>query len=104
MDTSGAGDSGHREQYTAALFAEEISQVSSLLSADQVYVVGHSFGGTMSRIASWLHPDDFAGLILVDSALVSRKGRRQPPPRPPGERRVGGRVAHRCAVQVVKVR
>ncbi len=82
MDTSGAGDSDHRDQYSAELFAEEINQVATALPADQVYLVGHSFGGTMSRIASWLHPETFAALILVDSALAGRKGRRRPPPAP----------------------
>jgi len=82
MDCSGAGDSDHRQEYTAGCFAEEIHGVLQATSGERNYLVGHSFGGTMSRIAAWQYPEEIDALILVDSALGSSKGRRQPPSAP----------------------
>ena len=69
-DLSGHGDSGHRDTYTADLWAEEIFTVSSELGGTQAPIVaGHSMGGRItSRVASTFG-DQLAGAIIMDSRL-----------------------------------
>ncbi|MEX0943696.1 MAG: alpha/beta hydrolase [Pseudomonadales bacterium] len=81
MDMSGAGDSGHRDHYSAVTFASEIFEVCNQLKS-KCYVVGHSFGGGMTRITGFLHGSELAGIVLVDSGISANRGRREPP-RPP---------------------
>lgn len=78
MDMSGAGDSGHRDRYTAVTFVSEIVEVCKQ-SQNRCYVVGHSFGGGMTRIAGYLHGINLAGIVLVDTGISSNRGRREPP-------------------------
>jgi pimeloyl-ACP methyl ester carboxylesterase len=70
IDLSGMGDSGHREAYSAELFAEEVVSVAahSGFGSDTI-VVGHSFGGYVTLKAGLLHSDSVAGVVLVDSAV-----------------------------------
>lgn len=82
IDLSGAGDSGHRDQYTAVTFANEIIEACRHAGHGETIVVGHSFGGSMSRVAGYLHGDELRAVVLVDSALSSNRGSRRPPPRP----------------------
>lgn len=82
MDMSGAGDSDHREIYKATTFANEIIGVCSDARLQTPIIVGHSFGGSMTRIAAYLHTHDLKGVILVDSALSRHRGKRSPPPGP----------------------
>lgn len=65
---SGNGDSDHRDQYRASQFAAEIVAVGQALGPNTT-VVAHSFGGSMARIAAYLHPEEFQALILVDSVV-----------------------------------
>jgi pimeloyl-ACP methyl ester carboxylesterase len=81
MDMSGNGDSSHREQYSASGFANEILQVARQLG-EETTVVGHSFGGAMTRIAAHQHQDDFKAIVLVDSVISGNKSVRPPPTRP----------------------
>ena len=79
LDLSGAGDSDHRNNYSPQIFAQEILAVMEDAGFQHPVLIAHSFGGTLSRIATWLHPDRFKALILVDSVISSNKGRRRPP-------------------------
>lgn len=82
IDNSGSGDSDHREQYSAALFAQEIVECIAAADLNSPIVVGHSFGGTMTRIAAHLYPDQLAGVVIVDSALPPKRSSREPLPMP----------------------
>lgn len=82
LDMSGAGDSDHRSRYTPSTFAREILEVGRHAGIANPLIVGHSFGGAMSRIAGYLHGDQLAGIILVDSAIFGERGRRRPPRAP----------------------
>ena len=82
IDNSGSGDSDHREAYSAALFAQEIVECAHSADLGSPIVVGHSFGGTMTRIAAHLYPDQLDSIVIVDSALPSKKSSREPLPMP----------------------
>lgn len=81
IDLSGNGDSEHKQQYTAPGFANEILAVANCLG-ESTFLVGHSFGGSMARVAAYLHRKIFAGLILVDSVIPALKGNRKTPVMP----------------------
>ena len=71
LDVSGAGDSGHRSAYTTKTFVAEILAVIEDAGFDNRCVLaGHSFGGRMVRFAAHSHPNTFAGVILIDSAII----------------------------------
>lgn len=82
IDQSGSGDSDHRDTYSAALFAEEIVECADHAGLNTPVVVGHSFGGSMTRIAAYLYAESLAAIIIVDSAIPPTKGDRTPPPMP----------------------
>jgi pimeloyl-ACP methyl ester carboxylesterase len=69
-DLSGMGDSDHRDEYSADLYAEELCQVAdaAVLSTNTI-VVAHSFGGLMAIRALARFKDRFKGLILLDSGV-----------------------------------
>jgi pimeloyl-ACP methyl ester carboxylesterase len=83
LDLSGAGDSEHRPTYYARTFAKEIYQVARALG-EQTIVVGHSFGGAMTRIAGYEYGADLGGIVLVDSAVSRHTVQHQPPAEPRG--------------------
>ncbi|XOV87424.1 MAG: alpha/beta fold hydrolase [Pseudomonadota bacterium] len=87
MDMSGNGDSEHRTRYTATGFANEIMGVLDALGNAPAIVVGHSFGGTMTRIAAYLHGEALTGIVLVDSMVSTHRTQRPPPPLPRTQRR-----------------
>ncbi|MBS01510.1 MAG: hypothetical protein CMQ24_02210 [Gammaproteobacteria bacterium] len=82
LDLSGNGDSDHRDVYTSHLYAEEMLAVAAAAGLQRPILVGHSFGGTLARLACHLHPAAFRALLLVDSALPAHRSRRPPPPLP----------------------
>jgi len=82
LDMSGSGDSEHRDSYSATGFAREIIGIVEAAGLVLPTVVGHSFGGAMTRVAAWQHRDAFSGIVLVDSAVPGHKGSRQAPPMP----------------------
>ena len=45
-------------------------------------VIGHSFGGTMTRIAAHLYPAQIDSIVIVDAALPPKKSSREPLPMP----------------------
>ena len=70
LDLSGMGDSGHRDEYSSGIYAEEIITVADTLSMPQdTIVVAHSFGGMMALRAVATNPGRFKGLVLVDSGV-----------------------------------
>jgi pimeloyl-ACP methyl ester carboxylesterase len=83
LDLSGAGDSEHRSAYYARTFAKEIYHVARELG-EQTIVVGHSFGGAMTRIAGFEYGAALGGIVLVDSAVSRHATQHQPPPAPRG--------------------
>ena len=69
-DLSGMGDSDHRDEYSADLYASEICAVADAagLGPDTI-VVAHSFGGMMAIRALARFRSRFKGLILLDSGI-----------------------------------
>ncbi len=88
LDLSGHGDSAHREEYSAATWAEEIATVCEATGLYQPTLVGHSLGGIMTRVAAFLYPELCHSILLVDSVLPSTPSRRAPPPLPGLRRRI----------------
>lgn len=82
IDNSGSGESDHRSEYSAALFARELVACMNTAHLNSPIVVGHSFGGTMTRIAAHLYPEQLDSIVIVDSALPSKKSSREPLPVP----------------------
>ena len=70
MDLSGHGDSGRREEYRPALWAQELVEVSAHAGfAGPPVVVGHSMGGLVTIATGALHGDRLAGAVLIDSPV-----------------------------------
>jgi len=70
LDLSGAGDSGYRDHYSPEIFASEVVAVADDAGfADDLIVVGHSFGGFVTLKTGLIYPDRLAGIVLVDSAV-----------------------------------
>lgn len=87
MDMSGSGDSDHRQQYSAFGFAREVLSVADQIG-NSCIVVGHSFGGSITRIAAYLHCTGelttraLDGVVLADSVISTSKGSRKSIPIP----------------------
>ena len=81
MDMSGSGDSSHRDAYSARLFAEEIFRVAKKLGENTI-VIGHSLGGTMTRVCAHLYGKELGGIVIIDSNISTGRGSRTPPPMP----------------------
>jgi len=77
---------GTEFQIKATTFANEIIGVCREVHRDSQLqppvVVGHSFGGSMTRVAAYLHGDELSGVVLVDTMLSRHRGKRIPPPKP----------------------
>jgi len=69
VDSSGHGESDHREEYTIDGWVEEIAAVVRSLG-EPVVLVGHSMGGKFSVLAAARHPEDVAGMVLLDVPLT----------------------------------
>lgn len=70
LDLSGMGDSDHRDEYSADLYADEIIAVADRCAMpENTILVSHSFGGIMSIRAVAKNPGRFKGLILLDSGV-----------------------------------
>lgn len=90
IDLSGMGDSGRREQYSAAQRAAEMRAV--LADADlgpRPFIVGHSFGGYMAMRFGADFGDETGGVVIVDSPI-----RRPNDPESQAPRRALGLVRH----------
>lgn len=82
IDLSGSGDSAHREVYSATTYAKEILACVQDAKLKETTLVGHSFGGSMVRVAAFQNPDSYRGLIIIDSVIPTKRGARTPPPMP----------------------
>ncbi|MBT6665134.1 MAG: alpha/beta hydrolase [Gammaproteobacteria bacterium] len=70
LDMSGMGDSDHRDEYSADLYAQEIVAVADKCNmGPDTILASHSYGGIMSIRAVAQYPDRFKGLILLDSGV-----------------------------------
>ena len=70
LDMSGMGDSDHRDEYSADLYAQEIVAVADKCNmGTDTILASHSYGGIMSIRAVAQYPDRFKGLILLDSGV-----------------------------------
>ncbi|MCU1426436.1 MAG: alpha/beta hydrolase fold protein [Actinomycetia bacterium] len=70
LDMSGHGDSGRRDEYSMATWAREVIAVAehSCMPGPPI-VVAHSMGGWVGLHVAAEHPDDLAGLIVLDSMV-----------------------------------
>ena len=74
IDLSGMGESDHRDEYKAEIFANEILSVAKDANFfnDRPYppvICGHSLGGFMSAAAGSLSTDKIRGVIMIDSPI-----------------------------------
>src|SRR5262245_52738585 len=72
LDLSGHGDSGWRESYTGAGWADEVLAVIDECDVAPAVLVGHSLGARVALVAAGQRPEAVSGLMLLD-----------PPIRPP---------------------
>jgi pimeloyl-ACP methyl ester carboxylesterase len=68
-DFSGMGDSDCRQQYSHAVFEQEVTGLIDALGIAGCAVVGHSFGGRILLYACARQPQRIARAIVVDSRL-----------------------------------
>ncbi len=67
LDLSGNGDSGWRDRYSGAAFAEEVWAVCRAAElGPRPFVVGHSFGGFVVLETAHVHGAQLGGIILAD--------------------------------------
>lgn len=71
VDLSGHGDSDHRDQYSLEQWSAEVMAVAADAGIEGTpVVVGHSMGGFVTIATAALHPDDVAGVIIMDSPVA----------------------------------
>jgi len=102
IDLSGMGDSGHRDVYRMPLYAEEVKAVAKdagLFDAGKPFVVGHSFGGFVTMVASMEYGEELAGAIILDSPVRPAEEQRSssPPQR-------GGKTYDRLETAIARFR
>ena len=80
MDTSGSGDSDHRPEYQMRYFATEVFAVIEHAELNNCTVVGHSFGGSIGRVATYIDRQNsdhtIRGLVCVDTSISRSKTNR----------------------------
>ncbi|MGR8920466.1 MAG: alpha/beta fold hydrolase [Gammaproteobacteria bacterium] len=70
LDLSGMGDSGHRDEYSAAQRAAEMRAVIQDAGLGPApFVVGHSFGGYMTMRFGADYGEEIGGAVIVDSPI-----------------------------------
>lgn len=78
IDSSGMGDSGHRDQYARSTRATEIKAVAKELQLldkpEQPILVSHSFGAVTAIDALKSYPTAFYGLIACDPSFEHPDG------------------------------
>lgn len=89
LDFSGHGESGHREQYDVATWADELVAVLQAAGCRRPLVAAHSMGGRIALVAADRHPADIGGLALFDTGIwMPERLRSAPPPPPPRPPRI----------------
>lgn len=68
FDLPGHGASARSSDYSLHAMAESIDEVRLAVGADQVTLLGSSYGGFLSLIYSLRHPDTLRSLILIDTS------------------------------------
>ena len=70
LDLSGMGESGHRAEYSAEIRSEELLKVIEDANlGENVFVIGHSFGGLTATKFAQKYGKSISGLILADSPI-----------------------------------
>ena len=73
IDSSGMGDSGHRDQYARTTRAAEVKAVAEQLrvldDSEKPLLVSHSFGAVTGLDVLKQYPTDFGGLIACDPSF-----------------------------------
>ena len=70
LDLSGMGDSGHRPDYAAEIFAKELISVCADAGfKNDTVIIGHSFGGYVTLKAGLLYGNQLTGVVLVDAPV-----------------------------------
>jgi pimeloyl-ACP methyl ester carboxylesterase len=75
VEAMGTGASGrlasHPNGYTRRYYATIVDRLIDHLGQDEVYLLGHSYGGFVAQRYALDHPDRLTGLILFDSSPVT---------------------------------
>jgi proline iminopeptidase len=75
VEAMGTGASGrlasHPNGYTRHYYATVVGQLIDHLGQDNVYLLGHSYGGFVAQRYALDHPDRLTGLILFESSPVT---------------------------------
>ena len=67
IDLSGNGDSGWRDRYSGAAFADEVRAVCNAAElGPRPFVVGHSFGGFVALETAHVYGAELGGMMLAD--------------------------------------
>jgi len=79
IDSSGAGDSGHRDHYDLDTYADEVIAVAhSAGIRDSFTVIGHSFGAGIALKTATRFADRVNALIFLDAKVVPLPGESRP--------------------------
>jgi pimeloyl-ACP methyl ester carboxylesterase len=71
VDLRGHGASDKPEQeYTMAVFADDLAFLCEQLNVDRPVVVGHSMGGVIAFEMAARHPDGVAAVVAVDAPII----------------------------------
>ena len=62
-----AEELGAFSRYSLAAYAQDLEQMLSLLDLDEVWLVGHSLGGSIALWAAYLFPERVKGVICVNA-------------------------------------
>ena len=71
VDLRGHGESDKPEQdYTMAVFADDLAWLCAQLGVQKPVVIGHSMGGVVALALAQRHPDSPSAVVLVDSPVL----------------------------------
>ncbi len=74
LDSSGNGDSGWRQRYTAEVLAEEVMAVAEAAAlGERPVIVGHSFGGWVVLQTAYRYGDALGGVVFLDFTVAPRE-------------------------------
>lgn len=70
IDLRGHGDSDHdpEHRYDYTNHIADLEAITAHLGVERMVLVAHSLGGRVSMLYAGLHPEQIAGLVIVDSA------------------------------------
>lgn len=86
LDLAGNGASGHRAEYSAELWSDDVIGALDAAESERAVIVGHSLGGRVSMVTAARHPHRFVGMVLLDSKVWARNSVDRPQRRPDRER------------------